>query len=102
MYEHLWQTGATSEPFLFLSRCSTHSPSPKHNSKASSTLVQEWVDAPNFAIHPITAHYQKCTQGLARPCEWDGAHMHAHDVRTRPQGQTHVLTQVLSARTLNK
>lgn len=97
---HCSQTGVTHELLYFLAA----SPLTTHwtAGKASSNLVQQWADAPNFAIHPLTAHYQKCTQRHARPCGWDGAHIHAHDACTRPQKQTHTLTQVLSGLTLNK
>ena len=93
------------QELFFLRSCSTHNPKILPHwmaGKPSPVWRSGGRMHQNFAIHPLTAHYQKCTQGHARPCGWDGAHMHAHDVCTRPQEQTRTLTQVLSGLTLNK
>lgn len=34
-----------------------NSPFPLNGGKASTNLVQQWADASNFAIHPLTGHY---------------------------------------------
>lgn len=85
----------------FHSCCSTQNLTALNGRKPLSSFVQEWVDAPNFAIHPLTtitksAHKDTHAHvgGLTHTC----MHMmcaHAH--RSKP-----MRSQVLSGLTLNK